>query len=66
MTWHDGTTTISLAEPIRLDAIYRVVEAPTGSEPFRTVPVPTISVREHEFLVERGFVEYDQLWRELA
>ena len=55
-----------IAEPLQLDDLYRTVESISGSEPFRTVPVPTISMREHELLMERGFVEYDRLWKELA
>ena len=57
---------IVLAEPLQLDARYRAVESVSGSEQFRTVPVPTISMREHELLLERGFAEYDHLWKELA
>jgi len=57
---------IALAKPIRLDDPYRVVEAISGTELFRTVPVPTVSIREHELLMERGFAEYDRLWKELA
>jgi len=57
---------ILLAEPLQLDGLYRAVESISGSEPFRTMPVPTISIMEHELLMERGFVEYDRLWKELA
>lgn len=57
---------IMLAEPLKLDDLYRTVESIYGSEPFRTMPVPTISTKAHEFLIKRGFEEYDQLWKELA
>lgn len=52
--------------PLQLDDFYRTIEAVSGSELFRAVPVPTISMVEYETLMERGFVEYDRLWKELA
>lgn len=57
---------IVLVEPVQLDDLYRTIEAISGNELFRTVPVLTISMREHELLMERGFTEYDRLWKELA
>lgn len=57
---------IVLTEPLQLDDLYRMVEAYAGSELFRTVPVLTISIEEHELLMKRGFAEYDRLWKELA
>lgn len=52
--------------PLQLDNFYRTLEAVSGSELFRSAPVLTISMREHELLMERGLVEYDRLWKELA
>jgi len=57
---------IILAEPVQLDDSYRSIEAISGNEIVRTVPVLTISMREHEFLMKQEFAEYDRLWKELA
>lgn len=55
-----------LAKPPQLDDLYRTIEAISGNELFRTVPVLTISMEEHKTLIERGFAKYDRLWKELA